>query len=165
VVRLARSGPREATVALPETVRPPLGSTAKVTLFDGGRRGEARLRQLSDAADPQTRTYEARYVLDGAASAAPLGATVTIILPVPGDTAATLQAPLSAIHDSGKGPGVWVIDPKTSTVNWRPVRVSAIGEETAVLSGGLNRGERFVALGAHLLHQGQRVRTQTGAAQ
>jgi hypothetical protein len=31
----------------------------------------------------------------------------------------------------------------------------------ATVSEGLNAGERFVALGAHMLHQGQRVACQT----
>jgi RND family efflux transporter MFP subunit len=169
VVRLAHAGPREATLSLPETLRPALGSQATATLFDGGQSGggtasPARLRQLSDAADPRTRTYEARYVLEGAAAMAPLGATVTLALPTTGQGPA-LQAPLSAIYDAGKGPGVWVVDPKSSTVSWRAVRVTAVGEEMATLSEGLNGGERFVALGAHMLHQGQRVRLQAGAAQ
>ena len=41
----------------------------------------ATLRQLSDTADPRTRTFEARYVLQGALADAPLGATVTIEIP------------------------------------------------------------------------------------
>lgn len=163
VVRLARSGPREATVSLPETLRPPVGSSARTKLFNGGATSEARLRQLSDAADPQTRTYEARYVLEGAAARAPLGSTVTLALPEPGKPVGVLAAPLSALHDAGKGPGVWVVDAKTSTVNWRPVQVASIGQETAILSDGLRPGERFVALGAHMLHQGQRVRLQPEA--
>ena len=40
--------------------------------------GSATLRQLSNAADPLTRTFEARYVLEGALADAPLGATVTV---------------------------------------------------------------------------------------
>ena len=81
VVRLAQAGPREAAVALPETIRPAIGSEAEATVYGGDeRRFPARLRQLSDSADAQTRTYEARYVLEGEAAAAPLGATVTIRL-------------------------------------------------------------------------------------
>ena len=63
VVRLAHAGPREATISLPETVRPALGSPAQAYGFDGGEVGQAKLRQLSDAADPRTRTFEAKYVL------------------------------------------------------------------------------------------------------
>lgn len=167
VVRLARAGPREATVTLPETVRPALGSLADAYAFTGAQAGQARLRQLSDAADPRTRTYEAKYVLSGAAAQAPLGSTVVVALPVQTGAEAQrgVEAPIGAIHDAGKGPGVWVIDPRASTVQWRPVRVAALGTETATISGGLNDGDRFVALGAHMLHQGQRVRVQAGAAQ
>lgn len=82
VVKLAHSGPREAAVSLPETLRPALGSTAYATLYGSTMRVPTRLRQLSDAADPQTRTFEARYVLEGADANAPLGATVTVHLSV-----------------------------------------------------------------------------------
>lgn len=167
VVRLAHSGPREATITLPETVRPALGSPAQTFAFDGAQAGQARLRQLSDAADPRTRTYEAKYVLSGAAAQAPLGSTMVIALPVRSSDRGSsgVEAPIGAVYDAGKGPGVWIVEPRASTVQWRPVRVTAIGAETATISGGLKAGEQFVALGAHLLHQGQRVRIQTGAAQ
>ena len=82
-----------------------------------------------------------------------------------GECAFVAEAPIGALYDTGKGPGVWVIEPRTSTVQWRPVRVVALGGETATISGGLDGGDRFVALGAHMLHQGQRVRIQAGAAQ
>jgi RND family efflux transporter MFP subunit len=157
VVKLAHAGPREATVDLPETVRPRLGSTAVAKLFGGsGASGSATLRQLSDAADPQTRTYEARYMLSGDPAQAPLGATVTITLP--GAVAATMQAPLSAVYDPGGGPGVWIVDPRTSTVSFRRVRLGGIGEETVSVVDGLHPGDRVVALGAHLLRSGERVR-------
>src|SRR3954451_23937720 len=83
VVRIAKAGPREAVVALPETIRPAIDSVAEASVYGAGEgwRYTARLRHLSDAADALTRTYEARYVLDGEAAAAPLGATVTIRLP------------------------------------------------------------------------------------
>ncbi|WP_454715662.1 efflux RND transporter periplasmic adaptor subunit [Caulobacter segnis] len=164
VVRLAHAGPREATIALPETLRPAVGSTATASVFGNATAVSARLRQISDAADPRTRTFEARYVLDGALASAPLGATVTIALPGATKTAGR-AVPLGALYDSGKGPGVWIVDAKTSTVSWRAVQLAAVGEETATVTAGLAAGERFVALGAHMLHQGERVSLQAGAAQ
>ena len=96
VVRLAQAGPREAIVALPETIRPPIGSTAEASVYGSdGRRYTAHLRQLSDSADAQTRTYEARYVLDGDAAQAPLGATVTVRLPSQASQP-QMQVPLGA---------------------------------------------------------------------
>ncbi|WP_376960534.1 efflux RND transporter periplasmic adaptor subunit [Azospirillum sp. A26] len=163
VVRIAQAGPREAVVALPETIRPPLGSPAEASLYgaDGQRYG-ARLRQLSDAADAQTRTYEARYVLDGDAAAAPLGATVTIKLAGrltnPAGQTDNMQVPLGAVLDDGRRTGVWTLDRASSTVRFQPVRLVRVSGDTAVISGpGL--GDPVVSLGAHLLQDGARVRT------
>lgn len=157
VVRLARSGPREALIDLPETVRPPMGSTAQARTYSGAL-GTGQLRQLADAADPLTRTFEARYVLAGAPSQAPLGSTVTITISAPGEGNA-LAVPLGAIRDSGKGPGVWVLTGRNMPkVSWRPVSIASVNEEFAIISSGVRQDERIVALGAHLLHQGQSVR-------
>ena len=60
VVKLAHAGPRKAAVNLPETMRPSIGSSARATLYGQDVRSAVRLRQLSDAADSQTRTFEAR---------------------------------------------------------------------------------------------------------
>ena len=158
VVRLAQAGPREAVVALPETIRPAIGSVAEASVYGSdGRRYTAHLRQLSDAADAQTRTYEARYVLDGEAAAAPLGATVTIRLASQASQP-EIQVPLGAVLDDGRKTGVWVLDRATSTVHFRPVRLVRVGGETAVISG-LSSGDPIVSLGAHLLQEGARVRT------
>ncbi|NRP72509.1 Multidrug resistance protein MdtA [Ensifer psoraleae] len=158
VVRLAHAGPREAVVALPETLRPAIGSAAEAALYGrDGRLSTARLRQLSDSADVQTRTYEARYVLDGEAAAAPLGATVTIRIASQA-TQPEITVPLGAVLDDGERTGVWVVDSATSTVHFRPVKLVGVTSETAMISG-LNSGDPIVSLGAHLLQEGARVRT------
>jgi RND family efflux transporter MFP subunit len=157
VVRLAHAGPREAVVQLPETMRPPLGSQAQATLYGGQAAGVARLRQLADAADRVTRTYEAKYVLDGPLANAPLGATVTLRLD--GESqAGALQVPAAAVLDAGKGSGVWTVAGDPARVTWRRVDVLAVGDDTVRVTGRLQPGERVVALGAHLLHEGDTVR-------
>jgi RND family efflux transporter MFP subunit len=158
VVRLAQAGPREAVVALPETIRPAIGAVAEASLYGSdGHRYTAHLRQLSDSADAQTRTYEARYVLDGEAAATPLGATVTIRLASQASQP-EVQVPLGAVLDDGRRTGVWVLDGTTSTVRFWPVKLIRVSSETAVISG-LNPGDPVVSLGAHLLQEGARVRT------
>jgi RND family efflux transporter MFP subunit len=153
VIKLAHAGVREASVYLPETVRPGIGSVAVARVYGGKATITARLRQLADAADPVTRTFEARYVLDG--DTAPLGATVSIELDGHADQ---VSVPLGAITDRGSGPGVWVLAPGGTAVSFRPVRVEKMGAEDALLSGGLRAGETVVALGAHLLSDGETVR-------
>ncbi len=158
VVRLAHAGPREAVVALPETIRPAIGSVAEARVYGAdGRRYTAHLRQLSNAADAQTRTYEARYVLNGEAAVAPLGATVTIRLTNQASQP-EVQVPLGAVLDDGRKTGVWILDSATSTVRFRPIKLVRVSGETAVISG-LSSGDTIVSLGAHLLREGARVRT------
>jgi RND family efflux transporter MFP subunit len=157
VIKLAHAGPREAAVNLPETVRPTLGSIARATLYGETGTVPARLRQLSDAADPATRTFEARYVLGGRAANAPLGATFTVELAEPA-RASSLEVPIGAITDRGKGPGVWFFNENSSTVSFRPVKLIRLDDENAVIAAGVQRGEQIVALGAHLLSDGQQVR-------
>lgn len=170
VVRLAHAGRREAVVQLPETLRPALGSAAQARLF--GREEvviPARLRQLSDVADRATRTFEARYVLDaGAAASAPLGSTVTLRI---GGTStstststagkSTLQVPIGAILDEGKGAAVWVV--QGDQVRRQPVTVVQVQDGNAQVVGALDQGERIVALGAHLLSEGAQVRLDSEA--
>src|SRR5207247_6345416 len=127
VVKLAHSGPREAAVNLPETLRPAIGSTAYATLYGSTMRIPVRLRQLSGAADAQTRTFEARYVLEGAAANAPLGATVTVHLSGDAETDA-LQVPIASVLDQGKGPGIWLLNPSTSTVSFQLIKVRKLGD-------------------------------------
>jgi PAS domain-containing protein len=155
VVKLAHAGAREATVNLPETVRPAIGSPAQARIYGAtSAPSAALLRQLSDAADPASRTYEARYVLEDDASRAPLGATVTVSVKM-GEAATTSEVPLGALFDNGSATGVWVVD-ADSRVVFRNVQVRRLTDETAIVSG-VDAGERVVALGAHLLHQGERT--------
>ena len=44
-----------------------------------------------------------------------------------------------------------------SEVKFRSVTIASIGQEQVVLSSGVQAGEKVVALGAHLLHEGQVV--------
>lgn len=160
VVRVAHAGRREALIELPETLRPAIGSRGRATLYGSGLSGVATLRQLSDAANPQTRTFDARYVLDGRLADAPLGSTVSIEI-ANGRAAPALQVPIGALFDPGKGPGVWRVEgtgPEGTKVTWRAVQLAGLGEDSALIGDGLKAGDRVVALGAHLLREGEPVR-------
>ena len=156
VIQLAHDGPREALINLPEGVRPALGTTSSARLYGRDQIYQARLRELSDAADPVSRTFAARYVLEGESASAPLGSTVTIELLVKQTPGQFVQLPVGAICDHGNGPGVWIVDEK-SEVKFRSIIIASIGKEEVVISRGVQAGEKIVALGAHLLHEGQVV--------
>lgn len=165
VVQLAHAGPREAVIALPETIHPEIGSMAGASIYgQNEKQWAARLRQISDAADPLTRTYEARYVLEGEAASAPLGATVTVTIPNHNQQSGVV-VPIGAILDDGRRTGVWTVAKDSASVQFAPVQIQKLGEETAIVSG-IGEGETIVALGAHLLKEGTTIRTvvQTKAA-
>lgn len=158
VVRLAHAGQREAVISLPETLRPKTGSGATASLYGDPRTAvKATLRQLSDSADPLTRTFEARYVLDSPLSLAPLGSTVSVKIHEE-HSAQGITVPTGAIHDAGNGPGVWRVGGKPAKVAWTPVKIVTLGSESVVVSGALEPDSQIVALGAHLLHDGEQVR-------
>jgi RND family efflux transporter MFP subunit len=157
VLELAHSGPREASIDLPETLRPAIGSRAEAILYGRAASVPVHLRQLSDAADPLTRTFEARYVLEGPAAQAPLGATITVYLSA-SPPSADMSVPLGAIDDEGRGPGVWAYDEATSSVSFRPVHVVQLADETAIVKSGVHMGEPIVALGSRFLYEGEPVR-------
>ena len=165
VVQLAQAGPREAVIQLPETLRPEIGSTGEAKLFRTKDSTPATLRQLSSAADPITRTFDAHYVLEGALADAPLGTTVTITLPDRTDARPDgLRVPIGAVVDEGEGPGVWAIEGDPPKTAWRPVSVERLDDDYAYVTGEVSRGDRVVALGAHLIRDGERVRIETSGA-
>ncbi|MDP3308620.1 efflux RND transporter periplasmic adaptor subunit [Methylotenera sp.] len=160
VVRIAKAGQREAVVNLPETLRPSLGSVAQASLYGQNSSTQAKLRQLSSVADSLTRTFEARYVLEGALAHASLGATVTIRIPENGVTSQnnSLQVPIGAIFDAGKGPGVWIVDGTPKHVTWRAVKIKGLDDTYVRIENSLQKGAMIVTLGANLLREGEQVR-------
>ena len=167
VVRLAQDGAREAVVNLPEVNTKFAKNKAIASLYaDSGHSFPAKLRELSAMADPLTRTYQARFSLDGVGKNAPLGATVTVHLngEIRSDTLQQYEIPVGALYDGGTGTSVWVINPEASSLSRRPVAVAKLGSETALVSKGLKPGERILALGAHLVKEGEKVKILPGPA-
>lgn len=164
VIRLAHDGAREAVVNFPEgEAKVTKKSTAVAKLYaDQGQTFPAQLRELSAMADPLTRTYQARYTLSGAGEKAPLGATVTVHLDEEKAEGAAVryEIPIGALYDGGAGPSVWVVkkDSETATLSRQAVEVAKLGSETALISKGLTSGEQILALGAHLVKEGEPVK-------
>jgi len=157
VVRLAHDGAREAVIDIPETQLARADSRARASAFGNSEHVvDATLRELSAAADPVTRTYRARYVLADDGASFPIGSTVTVRLASDGESELH-RLPIGALHDPGDGAGVWRIDDH-GRVSFAPVRVVELGQEHASVVSGVAVGDSVVALGAHLLHEGDLVR-------
>lgn len=159
VLRLAHRGEKEAVVALPETwLGEAQKSKATVRLWsDRGRSFSAHLRELSPQADPATRTYAARFTIADAGDGVALGMTATVSLARETDTPSA-KLPLSAVLNRGQGPAVFVVE-KSGTLALRPITVASFNEEAALVTAGLDDGEKVVTLGVQRLEPGLKVRT------
>jgi multidrug efflux pump subunit AcrA (membrane-fusion protein) len=128
-----------------------------VTLWsEPGKKYTAKLREISPSADPATRTYLAKFSLPGAGDNVSLGMTATLTLC---DTASERVArlPLSALFNEGDKPSFYVVDDK-GEITLKPVKVKAYESGDVVISGGIEEGEKVVALGVQKLDPSQKVR-------
>jgi multidrug efflux pump subunit AcrA (membrane-fusion protein) len=66
--------------------------------------------------------------------------------------------PLSAILNRGTGPSVYVVDP-SGALAVRPVTVASFGEDVAIVTSGVDEGDKVVTLGVQKLEAGLKVRT------
>lgn len=156
VFSLAADGEREVAFAVPEgaatQVRP--GQSVQVELWSNpDRRIAARVREVAPAADPVTRTFAVRAVLD---ADVPLGASARVHLQP--DGAAALAVPLGAVQRGADGQAaVFVVDPKTGVARLRPVATGAFGTDSVPVLRGIAASDWIVAAGGHLLRDGQKV--------
>lgn len=155
VLRLAYDGPREVEVHIPELRRDGLPTLAEARLFGSERSAPARLRELSGAADPLTRTWRARYTLEDDPDNWPLGQSLVLNLQDTTETRPLQRLPLGALIDRGSAMAVWLI--RDGRVEAQPVELVRVDSEFAFVRSELPEGAKVVALGAHLLEAGEAV--------
>ena len=156
---LAAAGAREVAFAVPEgaltMIKP--GQLLQVELWSqAGQRWRGRVREVSPAADPASRTYAARVTVEAPDGALPLGQSARVYLPHAGNGA--LGVPLSALQRSNGGVAVFVVDAGTSTLKLQPIQVGTYGTDLASVKRGLDVDDWVVAAGGHLLRAGQQVK-------
>ena len=148
---LAEGGTPEIQVDLPERI----GVPRTGTLINGSEAPlRLQLREVAGAADPLTRTWQARYSLVDPVEVPRLGSVVKVLLDV--DHGQLLEVPIGAINERGQGPQVWLID--DGRVRPMPVVLVAIDAEMAQILAELPPDARVVAVGTHLLEPGMPVR-------
>ncbi len=160
VVRVARDEELEVSVPVPENrlADAQAGSDARVTLWSEPNKSyRVRLRELAASADPQTRTYLAKYTLLDQPQTAKMGMTATVML-AKGDTTPVASLPLSSLFQQGDKPAVWVVDAAKGSVSLKPVTVAAYHQDAVILSGGVQPGDLVATAGVHRIDPGIKVR-------
>lgn len=160
VVRLAQPGDKdgvfniaeaaftEISNAKPDVIVWPL-SNPDLTL-------EGVVREISPVADPVTRTYTLKVTLKNPPPQIPFG--VSIGGRLKGHAALGVILPHSAIFEKNGSPAVWVFDQQSASVTLRPITVARYEAKTAVIAGGLSKGDIVVTAGVNTLRIGQKVR-------
>lgn len=159
VLRLAPDGEREVAIAVPESQMADLkiGVPAEITLLTTGAGPLAgRLRELSPAADPASRTYAARVTLTQPGPEVALGMTARVRFTAD-QKSEGLLIPLSAVFQQGRAAAVWIVA-TDRTVSLRPVKIAEYRDDGAVVTSGLAAGERIVSNGVHRLAAGEKIR-------
>jgi membrane fusion protein, multidrug efflux system len=169
VYNLAWSGDVDVVVDVPESTMAALavGQTAQVTMSAlPGRTFTARVRELSPAADPQSRTYRANLTLLNPGPDVRLGMTADVAL-ASGNGAsgtsgtaqntASFTLPSTALFHEGNATAVWVVNGADNTLALRTVQVTRYDERTVTIASGLQDGERVVLQGVHTVTAGEKV--------
>ena len=158
VFTLATDGEREVLISLPEQGfgRFKVGQPVSVELWSQPeQRFAGRIRELSPAADPKSRTFAARVAFTGGKVPAELGQSARVFIQT--DDVIALSVPLSALSAENGASYVWRVQPD-NTLERTPVRIGAFGENTVPILEGLAATDWVVAAGVHVLHEGQLVR-------
>jgi RND family efflux transporter MFP subunit len=165
IFRVARRGGWDAVFDVPAQIlrsAPPEPDITIALTDDPTVTARGRVRQVDPQADPVTRTFRVRVTVIDPPPAMRLGATVVGRMVL--DATPGISIPASALTQFGGRPGVWIIDPSTSTVSMREVEVARFDPGTVIVGNGLTIGDVVVTAGVQALHPGQKVRLLAAAA-
>ena len=158
VFTLAADGEREVAIGLPEQqfARFSVGQAVSVELWSHPeQRFEGRIRELSPAADPRSRTFAARIAFTSTQAPAELGQSAKVYIAHAEHS--PLSVPLSAVTAEQGQAYVWRVG-KDNRLERAPVRLGPYGADSVPVLEGLGANDWVVAAGGHVLREGQEVR-------
>lgn len=163
IARLARSGELEVVVAVPENQRDAFERAGAFTVTLNAlpaRSWKGRLRELSPAADPVTRTYLAKVTIVDPGADVELGMSARVSAEVT-TAEKRIELPVSALYGKGDVMQVWLVESVkdgVGAVRLQPVKTRGLAGDHVLVDSGLASGDVVVVAGAQLLRAGQRVR-------
>lgn len=158
VFTLAADGEREVSISLPEQnfARFKIGQPVTVELWtERDRRLPGRIRELSPAADPRSRTFAARIAFEAGQVPVELGQSARVY--VASEHAVALAVPLSAVSAEQGVSYVWRVE-ADRTLKRVAVQLGPWGQESVPVLEGLRATDWVVAAGVHVLREGEQIR-------
>jgi multidrug efflux system membrane fusion protein len=162
VMKLARTDDRDVVINVPENRLSELSAARDIAIslwMAPSKIYRGKVREVSPAADPVTRTYAARISVLDADPAMKLGMTANVHLKGVQPTAAIMLPATALFQDRGRA-AVWVVDKSGDQVTLVPVEVGGYVEDRAAVLSGLNPGDLVVRAGVHKLFPGEKVRVR-----
>lgn len=158
VVRVAKAGEKEIVIGIPEDKVETLRRVSDVQVRLWASPQDAvpgKIREISPAADPATRTYTVKVAIPDSASQARLG--MTAVVQFASQTAAPqIKVPLTALFYEKSASSVWVVE--NGAVRLVPVAIEGAEGNDLLLKGGVKAGQTVVTAGVNLLKPGQKVK-------
>ena len=155
---LADNGPRDAVFDVYESLffaNPSKDGVVVTLLSDDKVRTTGNVREVSPTIDAATGTVRVKIGLDRTPPEMTLGASVVGVGALAPRRVAVV--PWQALSGIGRKPALWVVDEASGTVSLRAVDVLSYETGSALISGGIEEGEIYVADGTKLLRPGQKV--------
>jgi RND family efflux transporter MFP subunit len=159
IVRIAKDGGVDAVFEAPPQVVRRASREREVAVAltdDPSVTATGRVREISPQADPVTGTFTVRVGLENPPAGMLFGSIVNGRVTVAGDP--LIVVPASALATTEGNPALWVVDPATSTVALRPIRIARHEPDAVIVAEGLAPGDTVVTAGVQTLRAGQKVR-------
>jgi len=160
VITVARPDVREAVIDVPDDAAAGLreGSRFEVTLLIApAKRTSGRVREIAPRVDALTHSQRVKIALDNPPADFRLGTNITAHAVE--QTTGHIKIPAAALFEHDGKQHAWIVDPAAKTVSLREVNILSRDSQAAIVTAGLEPGDRVVTAGVHSLVPGQSVRT------
>jgi len=159
VVTVAVDGEKEVQIAVPENdiAEFKSGKMVKASFWSDDKLVlQGKVREVSGAADPQSRTFSVRVSLPNDPRVL-LGMTATVEANVT-NTNSYVAVPLSALAEKEGKKIVWIVDRQASTVHAREIKVADFTGDGVNVTEGLSTGDIVVAAGTQFMAENLKVK-------
>ncbi|HEY1991558.1 MAG TPA: efflux RND transporter periplasmic adaptor subunit, partial [Gammaproteobacteria bacterium] len=166
VMSLAWSSGREVYIDVPENRVGEFSGAKDIRVSLWGNQARSYLgsvRERSASADPATRTFLVKIAIRDPGPEVKLGMTAAVDVADAVDPQ-ELLVPMSALYHKDQATAVWVVDPKTSQLQLKPVQVERYTDAGVVIGAGLAPGDTVVLKGVNELYEQEPVQPALAAA-
>ena len=152
--------PEDLLINLRQSDESPTSTTFAWAEFPlaGNKRYPLVFKELSAQANENTQTFKATFFMEVPEEITVLpGMNAVVIIELPKNAFIGWSLPLSALDQSSGTPQVWLFNPATKRANPVSVRFEPGGQQTIMVTDGLNPGDTVIIAGVRELNESMRL--------